>query len=160
MIQYLCYRISLFALSFGVLSDYSCVENTNMKLQIFWSRPLFLHERSTFHNRSQLKVDRDTFTDLCWSNKSERVRGIWGLQSYFEDFKVMAPGHSCGDGSVSVVGESAKTSHTYTRTFAKVMQSASNNNTSTCTCGTEARTDSLWFTWYMMSNRRWDPGWL
>ena len=58
----------------------------------------------------------------------------------------MAPGHSCGDGSVSVVGESAKTSHTYKRTFTQVMQSATNNNTSTCTCGTEARTDSLWFT--------------
>ena len=33
MIQYLCYRISLFALSFWVFSDYSCVENTNMKIK-------------------------------------------------------------------------------------------------------------------------------
>ena len=32
-LQYLCYRISLFALSFWVISDYSCVENTNMKIK-------------------------------------------------------------------------------------------------------------------------------
>ena len=37
------------------------VENKNMQLQIFSSRRRFLHERSTFHDRSQLKVDRDTF---------------------------------------------------------------------------------------------------
>ena len=30
-LQYLCDRISLIALSFWVISDYSCVENTNMK---------------------------------------------------------------------------------------------------------------------------------
>ena len=32
-LQYLCYRISLFALSFWVISDYSCVENTNIRIE-------------------------------------------------------------------------------------------------------------------------------
>ena len=33
ILQNLCYRISLSALSFWVISDYSCVENTNMKIK-------------------------------------------------------------------------------------------------------------------------------